>query len=598
MGASVGTDSNAISIHELLHDRSIYQMPLFQRRYQWAEDTELSKFWDDLTSVLDDEVDISFLGAIVLQIEREGSAKRSRVYTVIDGQQRITTFYLFLCAVVDYAFKHGYADTANDLVKQYLVSGLSAEHGDSKLIPTFQDNSNFNEVIKSIDGLAINLLPDTGLNDGPMILAFMYFSDAIEKTLGRVEDEVEREAELEKIFTTLLERMEVVQIVLDKSHNANEVFDRLNTAGRPLGTMDLVRNELFQTVSEDYERATALYQKKWEPFEKSFEKKLSDLKAVDRAKVIDGFFFPYALVHFNSAKKNNLLHDLRKIWGRLSSCESFSGEPHQKGQIDPDCVVVSLEELKGPYPALDQGIRMDELSDSFWDSISGLRRVPIPGVSQPYFMQLISSVARGNVTEQDAIAVSKVIESFFVRRGFVGLEPTGLHSIFKKLWSDAGADPEAVKENIQTGTISFPDDEEVLAGVLEKGLYGKRIEKYVLWAYEMELQSKSFAQLSYLPAITTDHVMPQEWKGEWKNVISQDMHSEIIHLWGNLVPLSGKENSAKHAKSFSEAKGLLAHETAFVTTKRFLHKFDTWGRDEILARTEELGKWAIQKWVK
>ncbi len=286
----MGTDSNAITIHELLHDRSIYQMPLFQRRYQWSEALELSKFWEDLSSVLDDEVDISFLGAIVLQIEREGSAKRSRIYTVIDGQQRITTFYLFICAIVDYAYRNGYKDTANDLVKQYLSSSLSAEQGDAKLIPTFQDNSNFNEVIKSIDGLQINLLPDTGMNDGPMILAFLYFAEVLESTLSQVSEE-DRECELERLFTTLLERMEVVQIVLDKSHNANEVFDRLNTAGRPLGTIDLVRNELFQTVSESYEKARQLYSKKWEPFEKSFESKLSDLKASERAKVIDGFSF-------------------------------------------------------------------------------------------------------------------------------------------------------------------------------------------------------------------------------------------------------------------------------------------------------------------
>ena len=64
----MGTDSNAITIHELLHERCVYQMPLFQREYQWREQNELSHFWDDLVSVVDDEIDVSFLGAIVLQI--------------------------------------------------------------------------------------------------------------------------------------------------------------------------------------------------------------------------------------------------------------------------------------------------------------------------------------------------------------------------------------------------------------------------------------------------------------------------------------------------------------------------------------------------
>ncbi len=241
---------------------------------------------------------------------------------------------------------------------------------------------------------------------------------------------------------------------------------------------------------------------------------------------------------------------------------------------------------------------MEGLSDTLWEKIAALRRVPIPGVSHPYFMQLISSVAAGAVDESNALAVCDVVESFFVRRGFVGLEPTGLHSIFKKLWADAGADPELVKKNIQTGTISFPDDDEVVEGILAKPLYKKRIEKYVLWAYEIDLQGQTFAQLSYLPKITTDHVMPQEWKGEWKNVISQDIHSEVVHLWGNLVPLSNKENSAKNAKSFADAKKLLGDETAFVTTKRFLHEHETWGREQILKRCRKLADWATKRWPK
>lgn len=587
----MGTDSNAIKLHELLQETSIYQMPLFQRRYQWTVDAELQKFWEDLTSVVDDEVDLSFLGAIVLQVEKAGSAKNSRIYTVIDGQQRITTFFLLLCAACDFASKNGFPDYAQDLERQYLGSKLAAETGKAKLTPTFRDNSNFNAVIKYMDGVSINLLPDTGKSDGPMILAFMYFSEMIEKFVDGYLGDSQRDR-LEKLVDAALERMEIVQIILDKSHNANEVFDRLNTSGRPLTTIDLVRNELFQTVSEDYDKAHKLYSSLWEPFEKSFDNSLSDLDSETRGKIVDGYFFPYALVHMSSAKKNNLLKDLRKIWQEMCSPDGL------QPKLSPEIVISSLEEFRGPYLALDQGIRMDGLSDSLWDSISALRCVPIPGVTHPYLMKLLCSVAAGKTSEEAACDICAVLESFFVRRGFVGLEPTGLHSIFKRLWLDAGANAAEVASKIETGTISFPNDKDVMAAIVEKGLYKKKIEKFVLWAYEIGLQKNSYVKLSYLPDITADHVMPRSWQGDWKNIISEEDHSLVRDLWGNLVPLSKPENSAKGAKSYGEAKEMLQHETAFSTTKRFLAENSIWDKEAIIARSAELAKWAVERWPK
>jgi hypothetical protein len=596
----MGTDSNAITIHELLHERCVYQMPLFQREYQWREQNELSHFWDDLVSVVDDEIDVSFLGAIVLQIERTGTSKTSQVYTVIDGQQRITTFFLMMCAIVATARSNGWGDAAGDLETQYLVSGLSSEKGKAKLVPTFRDNANFNEVIKNIPGSPVKFLPDTGKCDGPMVLAYEYLLRRIGEFLEGEKGGTAAKSEdrLGLLYNALLERMEVVQIILDKAHNANEVFDRLNTAGRPLSTIDLVRNELFQTVSEDYDKAEKLYSSLWAPFEKKFDESLEDHDSESRSRIVDDFFFPYALTYLPSTKKNKLLPDLRRIWMKLVATGPNTGPIGVGSIINPAGVIASLELMRGPYLAMDQGIRLDKVSDALWERILNLRGVPVPGVTHPYFMKLLSGVMAGSVSDADAIEVCAVLESFFVRRGLVGLEPTGLHSIFKKLWDDAKANPDFVTKSIQTGTISFPSDEEVTRAIHEKGLYKKRVEKYVLRSYEADLQKTSLAKLSYLPRITADHVMPQDWQGEWKKIISKEDHEKVVDLWGNLVPLSSLENSAKGAKSFSEAKALLSKETAFLTTKRLMNDAESWNKDSILSRCTKVAQWAVERWPK
>lgn len=139
---------------------------------------------------------------------------------------------------------------------------------------------------------------------------------------------------------------------------------------------------------------------------------------------------------------------------------------------------------------------------------------------------------------------------------------------------------------------------EVVLGITTRPLYKKRIEKFVLWSYEMHLQNQSFAQLSYLPKISTDHVMPQELKGDWRKVIAEDAHKEAVHLWGNLIPFSDKENSCKGSKSYEDARARLAEETAFLTTKKFLTKHEKWDEEGIRERTHELANWALSRWPK
>lgn len=583
----MGTASDAISIHELLQDRSVYQMPLFQRKYQWTTGEQLEKFWEDISGVVEGQVDLSFLGAIVLQTEKEGTSKRSRVFTVIDGQQRITTFFIFLCAVVNYARLNGHEDVAADLESQYLTSSFSQEKGQGKIVPTLQDNANFNEVLNGIKGNRIRHLPASGTNDGPMILAYLYFGEKIEEYVGVV-SESDRLKRLSDLYDAVLEKMEIVQIVLDKSHNANEVFDRLNNSGQPLSIIDLVRNEMFQTVSDEYEEAFSLYNQLWGPFERSFESSLSEYDERDRQKIVDGFFFPYALTRLSSAKKNNILRDLRSIWSKFSA----------GGRIDAGAAIRDLELMRGPYLAIDQGVRPDGIGDALWEAILALRNVPIPGVTNPYFMSLLAAVADGSVTESDAILTCSIVESFFVRRGFVGLEPTGLHSVFKKLWDDVGADHTRLSSKLETRTISFPNDDEVLAAIENKALYKRRIEKFVLATFEAHLQDRSISRLKFLPDITTDHVMPQKWQGEWKQVISEAEHAKIVDLWGNLVPLSAPENSAKGAMSYDAARKKFSEETSFKTVRNLMKDYESWDRDAIFERSKQLGLWAIKRWPK
>ena len=582
------TASDAINLHELLTGNQRYQMPLFQRKYEWRVEPELSRLWDDITRILEGSTETAFLGAIVIQLETKGTAGRSQVYTVIDGQQRITTFFLLLCAIVAVAEKRGWKEQASDIAEQYLLIKLMKEKNHTKLLPTLPDNKQFNIVLSHISDPKPKLLPPHGEDRGYMVESFEYHVQKVEEFIQTLGEGDDPEA-LDLIIEAITEKMEIVQIALTKSHDANEVFDRLNTGGRPLRVIDLVRNEMFQKVSTDYDAAENLYISKWRPFEENFFNSLIGLDQITTDKVIDGFFFPYVLCNNSDATKNRILAELKSQWDIVSDTN---------GAKKAEEIIDHMDRFRGPYLALEQASRPEKVIDSVWNDLLRLRQVPLPGVTYPFLMRLIDASIRSELAESDARQSINIIESFLVRRGLAGLEPTGLHAIFKKLWSRSKGNPARVFDHIQSGTISFPSDAELLEAIASNKFYGKRVSKFVIEQYEISLQGNSVDPLRFLPEITIDHVMPQARIGEWQSVLSEADHDRLVDTWGNLVPLSSKANSAKGAKSFAQAHELLSRETKFASTLNLLQQHSQWGVPEIEARNQLLAKWAIARWPK
>src|ERR1035441_4889707 len=77
-------------------------VPLFQRPYTWGE-SQWRTLWSDLFSFYDrspEETSTHFMGAVVTMPARSVPVGVSK-FLVIDGQQRLTTVTLLLCAVRD-----------------------------------------------------------------------------------------------------------------------------------------------------------------------------------------------------------------------------------------------------------------------------------------------------------------------------------------------------------------------------------------------------------------------------------------------------------------------------------------------------------------
>jgi len=86
-------------------DSGYYVIPRFQRPYLWDREN-IEEFWSD--TIVDTEGDY-FIGSIVVYKAREGKLG------LVDGQQRLTTVTMILCALRNAFANHGFDDLARGI---------------------------------------------------------------------------------------------------------------------------------------------------------------------------------------------------------------------------------------------------------------------------------------------------------------------------------------------------------------------------------------------------------------------------------------------------------------------------------------------------
>lgn len=552
----------------------------------WGQQ-QINQLWDDIDTVLDGQYQSRFLGALVFDDEQGQTASKAGQYWVIDGQQRLTTMYLTIVALASVAndWGSGGKTISEDLYRDYLVSTKSDTRYRPRLRPTLRDTHQFNAIIQealSHKDVILDLTAQAGDLEGNMTKSFKIIRKKVEERTLFDEvgaqlpegDVVDRIAHLRDV---LLDQLEFVEIRLGDFHDANEVFDRLNKEGMRLGLIDLVRNEVLKRLKDDASMALQLYASEWQSFEESFP----------NAAARENYFFPFALTVDASITKATTFKRLVRHWRDITADEGLTAKQELKE------IMADLSRHQAAYNAIDSGI-VTAFDEELHRSILRLNALNRPSTLYPYAMQLLTAVSHDDAPVADAVQCLEVIESFLVRRAMMGIEPTGLHAIFKKLWTEAGWDPARVRQSIVSRTIVFPSDERFSAEVVAGSLYRRKIASYVLAEYEHD-QSK-IDVMKNLPAITIDHVMPQKYNEHWAADFSPEQHAQWVDTWANLVPLSGPANSSKQDKSWEDSRRLLQAETVFSTTKNLYFKNAVWTPDVLAKRASALSEWALGRW--
>ncbi|MGP6213958.1 MULTISPECIES: DUF262 domain-containing protein [Pseudomonas aeruginosa group] len=265
-------ENHKYSIEEAFRE-CFYIVPDYQREYVWT-DKEVHQLLEDI----DEQIDAGttreyFIGTVLVS-----PTDQKNHYEVIDGQQRLTTFFLLLCAL-----KHLFQGEP----QRQIVSGLiSTSYTDSdgetrtslKLEPRYE---NAGEVITKLVELDADPQAVRAGIQSSGIASFGSLENLISaySTLHRyLKDNYDSPAKLKKYWGYLANNVVFIQISTDVS-SALKIFETINERGIGLNPMDLLKNLLFTQVKQaQFTQLKDEWKKITKPLEKEKEKPLRFLR--------------------------------------------------------------------------------------------------------------------------------------------------------------------------------------------------------------------------------------------------------------------------------------------------------------------------------
>ena len=241
------------TLQELLEGSKQYQVPLYQRTYSWQKE-QLERLWEDILQLAEDRVTAPevthFIGSLVLAPSPANGPAGVMEFLVVDGQQRLTTLSLLLCAIRDHRARTEDPTHRARINEQYLINRWKSEQHRLKLLPTQADRASY---LACLDAT-----PQAGGAD-PVGVAYRFFRAELESN-----DDPDDPTDLERIEDAIISGLALVSITAQRGDNAHRIFESLNNTGLRLTQGDLLRNYLFMRLPT---RGEAVYHALWLPLQ-------------------------------------------------------------------------------------------------------------------------------------------------------------------------------------------------------------------------------------------------------------------------------------------------------------------------------------------
>lgn len=228
-------DSYEWYLKNTLKEEFYYQIPIYQRPYQWTREN-CEKLLDDLFEDYEEDRESDyFCGSLVL-VKSDPNSK-TEIYDIVDGQQRLSTFILLAKVLADL-----YNDCLDPKNLEHLQEGWKDRHTERKRLSFNTIGSNAEYDFQD----ALDFFDDphhVSKNDENNYLKnAVCLKDYIrKKEIKNINDFIE----------WLYSNVKFITIICPSIDKALRIFSILNARGLPLNATDIFKGELLKELAKE-----------------------------------------------------------------------------------------------------------------------------------------------------------------------------------------------------------------------------------------------------------------------------------------------------------------------------------------------------------
>lgn len=556
-----------------MKNESMIEIPFFQRAYVWGQD-EWQQLHDDLLDSFNTKKE-HFLGSIILkQLPTQAGEGSHR--SLIDGQQRLTTFSILIKSLYD-----NLPDDEKPDYNEYLF-GKPIKDKKPKLKHSKINANAFNEVLKATNSAIEN-------KNDKILECYKHFCSAIKKLDN-----------FKEFMDFILDSQLWVVINLGQDEDEQKIFDSINSTGVKLTATDIIKNALFDKAIKLQTNYETLYKDYWENvFEGEKKEKMAfwdSEVATGRLKRTQSEIFLHAFAIIKG------FFDAEKSLEKLSA--SYKDEIKN---LSEETMKIFLKELKQyaniyfNFPKIvfssDKNKATNFAFDDYELRLFHILKVADVNTIMPLLLKLKALYGKDEKTLKECYEVLEI----FIINCYVSSDTTkDYNKLFAKMTLELDDKNPiiSIKNHLkERATTPLPNHSQIEISLKSaaKKLDNKRAKLVLFWIelFRRHNNPNDIKELTYKYEL--EHLMPQKWEENWTEIGKDKETAEtLIYQIGNMTLLNGSLNaSISNAKweiklnGDTNKKNCISNCADLNITKELLDEIE-WNKDKIENRTANL----------
>ena len=556
------------SFSEIISNGKKHKVPKYQRDYSWEQE-QWDDLWQDIVDIhksTEEEREEHYMGYLVLQKHKIDE------FTIIDGQQRLTTLSLIILAALQILKK---SSDESDKERLEVIRGryISTKSAGSLLesykLELNRNNDEYyrNDLANQSDNPRKRKIKNT---ERLMFKAKQFYEKAITDLKFNGEQLGEF---IENIISNYLL---FTVITVGDDVNAYKVFETLNARGVQLSTPDLLKNYLFSIIDPNYSQMNLI-----EQYEEKWSITLDNLGGEDFSRFLRAFW-----------NSRNPLATKTKLFKNIKRQITRNTEASE--------MLESIKESSEVYAAL----RNQE--DELWRNISNegnkqlikecVQVLRTFSIKQPYTI-LLSAYER--LEKRQFARICKYLTSFCIRYHAICNKPAkevetfynrlavGIHKREMNIFSAK----EALKNKM-------PNDEEFENAFASKTMpTAQSVKKvrYLLIKLEKRINPNSNVEVNN-STLTIEHILPKKgsknddyWRDQFGDLLEQN-----TQRLGNITLLKESQNLSAGTDNFQQKKEVYRKSELKIVKK--LMEYKDWNIESLNDYQKFMAKQATQIW--